>query len=149
MANIQNPEDILVLTKSGVTTLSTGILNACNSRIIKRITNEITSGDLKHVPSSDAVHNALEEIRQISIETIVQLIIPSGDIHEAEIIPNNHTLYMVRTSALAKTATPYIWVNEEVGFISGSPEAVHYIPLDTDDINECVAAAVEATEPDI
>lgn len=139
-------EEIVVVSKERVQKLTEDTLKVVNKRIAERIVNEITDdSDVNHTPSAAAVNTAIKNIRHI-----VNLVVASGDPADAQITPNDKTLYTVRKTAEDTIATPYIW-EEGKGFINvegEGKEPEYVINIITDqEIADAVDAADEATKP--
>ena len=141
-----NQEDIVVVSRERVQKLTEDTLKVVNKRINERIVNVINDdSDVNHTPSAAAVNTAIKNIRHI-----VNLVIASGNPDDAQITPNDKTLYTVRKTADDKIATPYIW-EEGKGFINVEGEGGEF-PYDISviteqEISDAVAAADEATRP--
>lgn len=143
-------EEMMVLTKDGVQTLVAEILNAVNTRIQGRIVDTMTeTSDGNHVPSAETVYNAVKEVINIKY-----LVITDGDITKASITPAERTLYMVRKTAEAKEAIPWIYIND-VGFVmacgmtSISVGDSNLVAMSEEVIKGIVAEAVTNTDPAI
>ena len=142
-------QEELILTKEGISVLAKEIFEVVNNRIADRIVSDIDeNSDNNHVPSAAAVYESVNGVNNIK-----NLVVASGNPAEANITPDTKTIYMVRKSANATEAIPYVYV-EGVGYIAAQPRAaIESIPnlgiLSSDDISEAVAEAASSTTPTI
>ena len=138
-----------ILTKEGIALLAKEILEVVNNRITDRIVSVIDeNSDENHVPNAAAVYDSVNAVNNIK-----NLVVTSGNPAEANITPDSKTIYMVRKSASATEAIPYVYV-EGVGFIAAQPRAaIDAIPnlgiLSDEDIREAIADAATETAPNI
>lgn len=128
--------DMIVMTKENLSYLATELLAATEEKIGRRIVTAVNdSSDDLHVPSAKAVNTKIK-----GLQNIVYLTIESGDPSEAEITPSTNQLYAVRTSEDSDQFVPYLWINEEVGFIP----AVGSVTEDSSDLSAITRADITA-----
>lgn len=144
------PDGLYVLDEAGLAELTKEIFKNVNERIEERITTLICPhSDDDHVPSAKTVYEALGEFTQIKYLTIT-----SGNIEEANITPDNNTIYMVRKSTSDVQATMYAWI-EGLGFINCGSGAVAEIDnvtinaIPNDVISRIVSESYEETDPQL
>lgn len=146
MAILDNSQEY-VLNKQGVATLAKDLLAQVNARIKKRIVTEVDeNSDNNHIPSAKCLYDAIN-----NVDHIMALVIADGDITKAKITPDEYTLYIVRTSAQATEATPWIWI-KPFGFVKACPTGsveVDINPISDEDISDIVAKAAAETDPDL
>ena len=147
---VQN-EEVMVLTKEGLTTLAKEILESVNERISERIVNVMNDGsDGHHVPSAELVWNSIQGISKLR-----NVMVKSGDINEAKVIKDEQTLYVLRTSLTEQRGTPYVW-RKDVGFISlggsttvgSTGDGINIVAMSKSDIVSAVQSAANQTKPD-
>lgn len=148
MAEVTN-EEKMVLTNAGLETLVTEILNVVNERIQARIVTAVDGdSDSDHVPSAATVYSAVS-----GVTTMKNVIVSDGDITKANITPDTKTLYLVRKSATATDAIPYVYFTD-VGYVAvcgvTTIEATESPAVMTDEaIKSAVASAATSTDPKI
>ena len=147
---VQN-EEVMVLTKEGLTTLAKELLESVNERIEERIVNVMNDGsDGYHVPSAELVWNSIQGISKLR-----NVMVKSGDITEANVIKDEQTLYVLRTSLTEVSGKAYVW-RKDVGFISlggsttigSTGDGVNIVAMSKTDIVSAVAQAANQTKPD-
>ena len=143
--------DTMVLTKEGLQTFAEELFAKVNTRIEERIADFISednSDDTSHMPSVNAVYDALAQHTNL-----VTLTIASGDPTEAKITPDNKSLYVVRKKLTDKAADTYVW-DELNGFIKVATASCGDTDVDLkiisdEDIIAVVGEASDATNPGI
>lgn len=133
--------DPVTITRSQIEFMAELILSAANQQTVERMVQTIDdSSDDNHIPTAKAVNQKIT-----GIQKFVSVVVESGDPEDAEIEPDENTMYMVRTSDEAEEFVPYIWI-EGTGFITmpgteGSTGTTIGAMTDADIVSAITAAA--------
>lgn len=142
-------DEVMVLTKEGLTTLAKELLESVNERIADRIINGgLDNSDGYHVPSAELVWNSIQGICKLR-----NVMVKSGDIEEANVIKDEQTLYVLRTSLTEVSGRAYVW-RKDVGYISlggtslgSTADGINIVAMSDTDIKAAVKDADNQTKP--